>query len=140
MNIEGYWDSTKMPQRNTIDKNIKDSFLQKLNEVETQLKKSKSTYIGYFGFSYCRLAKFDNCEQGDFNGSWEYVTDTWTWPQGYKHYVEVHNVKPSDKFYKYIMNFDLAGSKSTIKFLLCFAFFAFVFWTFEQTKSKARSA
>lgn len=104
MNIEGYWDSTKMPQINTIDKNIKDSFLQKLNEVETHLKKSKSSYIGYFGFSYCRLAEFDNCQKGDHNGNQEYITDTWTWPQGYKHYIEVHNVKPSDKFYKYIMN------------------------------------
>lgn len=50
----------------------------------------------YMGSSRCRI-----CDKQ--NGSREYHIHGWIWPEGFRHYVEVHNVKPSDDFIKFIM-------------------------------------
>ena len=94
--IEGYWynDDNRnfpMPVENTIDQSIKAVFVKKLRLVESKAKRD-----AYMGSSICRLCK-------KVNGSEEYVYTGWFWPSGYLHYVEVHNVGPSRKFYEFIM-------------------------------------
>jgi len=51
----------------------------------------------YKGSSHCRLCSI-NC-----NGSYDYYTDVFVWPSGFRHYIVDHNVKPSDKFIRYIL-------------------------------------
>lgn len=50
----------------------------------------------YRGLSRCRL-----CQKP--NGSITYSHKGWEWPQGLMHYVETHNVEPSDDFVKFIL-------------------------------------
>ena len=108
MKIEGYWKAKDSigggaitapgtseyptPVANTIDQSIKESFVNKLRQIEA----SENTEVIYYkGFSYCRIC-------GIQNGSTEYVRDNWTWPEGYLHYIIEHNVSPTDEFYKYV--------------------------------------
>ncbi len=112
---EGFWSSKKVPVPNTINPIIKKQFLEKLDKVEkfinvlnpyppTNVKKPKifqEWYINHYkGLSWCRI-----CNKN--NGASEYKTNKWRWPQGYRHYIIDHNTKPSEKFYKYIMDLDL---------------------------------
>src|SRR5262245_27807103 len=48
------------------------------------------------GCSYCRLCDPDAavCD----NGSSEFTDGTWVWPEGFSHYVEDHDVRPSVEF------------------------------------------
>jgi hypothetical protein len=70
-----------------------DQFLATLSNVE-----SRVVPISFRGWSSCRL-----CGKG--NGSSEYRTDGATWPAGLAHYIEVHNVRPSQAFIEYINRF-----------------------------------
>lgn len=47
----------------------------------------------YRGSSACRIC-------GKMNGSHEYVFGGYRWPSGYRHYIEEHNVEPSEGFKK----------------------------------------
>lgn len=47
--------------------------------------------------SLCRIC-------GRLNGCSEFTLGEWQWPSGLRHYVEQHNVKPSDEFIEFILN------------------------------------
>lgn len=66
-------------------------FLQALENIQR-----RSVLHHYKGWSNCRIC-------GCRNGSGEYQNDGWRWPQGYQHYVEDHNVKPSLAFLEFIL-------------------------------------
>lgn len=67
-------------------------FLAALTLVE---QKAEVTY--YKGSSFCR------CCANRGNGSREYSKAQFVWPEGYRHYVEEHNVKPPQEFIDFIM-------------------------------------
>ena len=50
----------------------------------------------YRGFSRCRI-----CDER--NGSKEYYSDEFRWPEGYGHYVAEHGVKPPQEFIDYLL-------------------------------------
>lgn len=75
-------DSATCNQTNIINKITK---LQKIAN-ETQ----------YRGYSCCRLCDFE------YNGSKEYAIGKFVWPEGYLHYIEVHNVAIDEEFAKYV--------------------------------------
>ena len=52
------------------------------------------------GFSVCRVC-------GCANGSRTFVHGGFMWPDGFRHYIEEHNVKPSDEF------IEMVGKKNT---------------------------
>ena len=96
MNREGFWynDYEKdlpMPVANAEPWDGQEEFLETLNVLEIS-----ADSIGKRGFSRCRIC-------GDINGSVEYSLLDWAWPAGFRHYVEVHNVKPSDAFIRFAM-------------------------------------
>jgi len=74
------------------------AFLEALGKVEqsdfTEGQKFK-------GVSACRCC-------GEDNGAYEYTLTargfpTWVWPEGYAHYIEVHNLRPSLAFQELIL-------------------------------------
>lgn len=78
----------------------RDKFLSALARVERSARGvEKHRYMGY---STCRLC-------GRMNGTAEYfdprpnAAHGWRWPEGLAHYVEAHNVEPSNAFLNYIM-------------------------------------
>lgn len=99
-NIEGYWNNADnyypqypMPVHSDVPFPDKAAILQRLTEIEGKLYKQR-----YMGFSVCRCC-------GANLGSGEYTLGDidkphWVWPEGFKHYIEVHNVRPSDRFLK----------------------------------------
>lgn len=80
--VDGYDPDVWEPERR--------DFLDKLAVVE-----SHAASAGYRGHSYCRLC-------GVENGSRTFILDEWQWPSGYWHYVEVHNVRPSPEFERFV--------------------------------------
>jgi hypothetical protein len=116
---EGYWANSEDEKSNfpfPVGSDTawpgKDEFLTKLRK-----KQSSAEETSYRGMSHCRLVGKHNCQSDSGfddqpvkdNGSSEFsITspngDLITWPEGYAHYVEVHNVKPSREFYNFIMN------------------------------------
>lgn len=64
--------------------------------ISTQKNAEEASYRG---FSCCRLC-------GICNGSKTYELTafgvTWRWPQGYLHYIQDHNVRPSLAFQQFI--------------------------------------
>jgi hypothetical protein len=96
-NREGFWYSEyekhlPMPVHNNNPWPNQEKFLLKLKS-----KQLVSHQVRYRGMSLCRIC---NC----INGYADCNLDGWTWPSGYAHYIEKHNVKPSEKFYHFIMN------------------------------------
>ena len=92
---EGFWYSKhepKLPMPIPLEKSWKGKkeFLENLKKKEG---KSKTTH--YKGWSTCRLC-------GCHNGSTEFSSGGWVWPEGYAHYVKEHNVRPSLAFQEFI--------------------------------------
>jgi hypothetical protein len=107
--VEGYWrvkqrESSEYPwpARNDEPWPGKQDFLAKLQQKQNQAQSTN-----YRGMSPCRLHGLDECTLGERNGSAEYTYSaggiTVSWPQGYEHYIEVHNVKPCKAFYDFII-------------------------------------
>ena len=94
--IEGYWWSRYEPQYlmpicHDIPWEGQEDFLHALRRRQKAAAK-----VQYRGWSTCRICKCTN-------GSTEYKSGGWIWPEGYIHYIEEHNVKPSSEFYKFVM-------------------------------------
>jgi hypothetical protein len=66
-------------------------FLEALNEGERI-----SQRVAYRGFSNCRICGCRNGFESLRMGGWE-------WPAGFRHYVEVHLVRPTDDFIRFIL-------------------------------------
>lgn len=66
------------------------AFLQKLAVVEASAYR-----IAYRGFSRCRIC-------GRTNGHEALRLDCWEWPAGFRHYIQLHEVRPSSGFVEFI--------------------------------------
>ena len=95
---EGFWRSSPngdedlpWPQPDvTWQKRI--VFLEALDRVEALAQK-----IPYRGFSHCRLC-------GIGNGNKSLRLDIWEWPEGFRHYVAEHQVRPTPTFEAFVMH------------------------------------
>lgn len=99
---EGYWKATfdspedlpwPEPCTDAIWPLLKDSFLQRLASLELRCS---DKVVQYKGMSICRLCQ-------ECNGSKESRYEGWRWPEGYMHYLEVHNVAPSFEFWQMVV-------------------------------------
>jgi hypothetical protein len=97
---EGFWYEINDKESNypKVEEFIKDTkvpedFLNKLGEVELYAKK-----VGYLGYSKCRVCSRNNGDTTNISGEFSF-------PQGYRHYLEEHNVHPSERFKKFVMNY-----------------------------------
>lgn len=50
----------------------------------------------YHGYSKCRLC-------GCRNGCKEFIIDEFMWPEGFRHYIQAHNVRPTQEFIDFIL-------------------------------------
>lgn len=66
-------------------------FLVKLDELETV-----ASAIDYMGYSFCRLC-------GRENGASEFIAGGFVWPEGLRHYVADHGVRPSRDFELFVL-------------------------------------
>ncbi len=92
---EGFWASEHEPNLPKVSEGEPwagiEEFLHLLEITERSAKR-----ITYRGWSYCRI-----CNEA--NGSCEFYVDGWTWPSGYRHYIQDHNVRPSSAFQEFIL-------------------------------------
>ena len=93
---EGFWRSSKNanedlpwpePDPSWARRSI---FLDALDRAEAEAQRFPAA-----GFSLCRLC-------GCMNGSQQLVLEPWQWPEGYRHYIEIHQVRPSSNFESFI--------------------------------------
>jgi hypothetical protein len=97
MKQEGFWFSVSSPDypvpKPSHMKWIKqEEFVTALRRKEAQALKTT-----YRGFSTCRIC-FST------NGSAEFKLEDWCWPSGFIHYIENHNVKPSQEFIDFVLD------------------------------------
>jgi class 3 adenylate cyclase/tetratricopeptide (TPR) repeat protein len=93
---EGFWysrTSPDLPKPESRDTpwDGQTKFLKKLT-----LAQREAMQIGYRGWSSCRICGM----QG--NGSVTFRLKDWEWPEGFQHYIQEHNVKPSRDFIEFI--------------------------------------
>lgn len=93
---EGFWregkeSSLPMPVARQEAWKGRGEFLKSLAKKEKRANKAK-----FKGDSLCRLCK-------KLNKSGEYSFEGWAWPEGFRHYVEKHNVRPSLAFQEFII-------------------------------------
>ena len=67
-------------------------------------------YVQYRGHSWCRLC--DNNRNGtksfvDVDLDLDKDFSNYIWPDGFKHYIQQHNIKPNDGFINFINNIEL---------------------------------
>ncbi len=94
---EGFWRDSKqsdLPMPLVSDRPWagKEEFINKLDIVQGR---GNTERVGYRGFSMCRVC-------GKHNGTASYICEGWEWPEGFMHYVEEHNVRPSLAFEEFI--------------------------------------
>lgn len=102
--VEGYWKNEDLsetkdypiPIPHDYEFEFKQEFVDMLKRVQESASPRTRT-VKYMGWSDCRIC-------GCMNGTKEYYTDKWRWPEGYLHYIEKHNVFPSEEFFWYIIN------------------------------------
>ena len=55
--------------------------------------------IALCGHSWCRF----NCGIPKWDmGAWDLTDDVYTWPEGFVHYLEKHDVKPPEEFLEHV--------------------------------------
>ena len=96
INREGFWYSKYEPYLPKPVPNLKPwkgqkKFLAALDKAESKARESR-----FKGSSKCRIC-------GCTNGSADYKLDFWQWPDGLRHYIEKHNVRPSLAFQEFIL-------------------------------------
>lgn len=67
------------------------NFLVRLDELE-----AAALGMDFMGHSLCRLC---GCQ----NGASEFMAGGWTWPEGLRHYIAVHRVRPSRDFELFVL-------------------------------------
>ncbi len=67
-------------------------FLQLLGQVEQH-----AFAVRYRGISKCRICGKDNGSKGLCVAEWE-------WPEGFRHYIEEHGVRPTKDFESFILS------------------------------------
>lgn len=87
---EGFWSPEHTPAPSAAPWEGQAEFLRKLAAVEAE-----AHVVQFRGWSNCRV-----CTRP--NGSREFLTAGATWPSGFYHYIEAHNVEPSIEFREYI--------------------------------------
>lgn len=64
--------------------------------------KSGQVAESWMGSAYCRLGCF-NRQMASVMGSRDFTDGVWLWPEGYAHYLEVHQVKPPREFIERVL-------------------------------------
>lgn len=96
MNYEGFWRSSSEPEL-PMPQVQPDPWLgQRDFEEALEAVEDHTDVVCYRGWSQCRIC-------GAANGNREHVYKDWSWPSGFKHYVEDHNVEPSLEFKAFIL-------------------------------------
>lgn len=94
--IEGYWRTSYAPElpmpATDVDWPERDRFLPLLDDVQ---KAARARYTK--GMSTCRIC-------GETNGSIEYELDEWKWPEGLRHYLSDHGVRPTADFEAFVLD------------------------------------
>ena len=97
---EGFWNDEQnrypefpMPEHSDVEFDDKFDILDKLHMI--QMLTSSVFYAK--GFSICRCC-------GVPNGSMQYEACGYTWPEGFEHYIQDHNVRPSNDFITKVLN------------------------------------
>lgn len=106
---EGFWETSEpgscLPTPIPREKPWKgqQEFLSALDNMEMQIGSGHAAQIAerplhktYRGWSECRIC-------GKKNGSGKYSFYGWEWPNGFRHYVEAHNVRPSLAFQEFVL-------------------------------------
>lgn len=93
--IEGYWRASYAPELpmpvTDVDWPERTRFLVLLDEAEEASRKHYTK-----GMSKCRVC-------GDMNGSVEYELGGWRWPEGFRHYLTEHGVRPTPDFEAFVL-------------------------------------
>lgn len=108
-NYEGFWRSDEepdlpipQPSEDVWFKNNKVAIISSIKNIQRIIAPK-----AYKGSSTCRLC-------GKLNGSEEYFCadstnpkQIWTWPSGFLHYIEEHNVCPSEAFLSNVLRINI---------------------------------
>ena len=94
---EGFWFSISEPHYPVPKPFNKEWDGQKDFLVALKRKEGKASKDQYRGMSTCRI-----CFK--LNGSEEYTLEGWVWPSGLKHYIQDHNVKPTQEFIDFVLD------------------------------------
>ena len=97
----GYWSNPRQPETNIYptpipqDKHWKGQklFCDALMKIQNDPKTRRESYKGS---AICRI-----CQKQ--NGSSEFSTSNWRWPEGFLHYIKDHNIKPEQEFTDWVM-------------------------------------
>lgn len=57
----------------------------------------------WMGSAYCRLGCFGGRMSSEM-GSQDFTDGTWIWPEGFSHYLKVHQVKPPADFVRWVLS------------------------------------
>lgn len=105
---EGFWFSEQEPhfphpQPQSVSWPGEADFLMALDRVEAHLAQSETGRVNYRGPSPCRLCVPASDKPFVFNGSREYRHPDWAWPEGFRHYIAVHHVRPTPEFEAWVL-------------------------------------
>ena len=91
------------PQENTKKWSGQNQFLEQLQNKEKKFKLIKTNRN-----KNCLLCNKKNINKG------KYIDAEFIWEDGLKHYIEVHNIKPTDEFIEFIYLYKLITNKNQL--------------------------
>jgi len=98
----GYWASEHQPNLPNPQVFIAEHWkASEKQAVLTHLRTKGEIEHQWMGSSWCRL-----CATGDAdNGSQCFTDGCYVWPEGFAHYIEDHDVKPSREFIEHVLRY-----------------------------------
>ena len=78
------------------------AFLEALDRIEAEVYK-----VSYRGFSHCRI-----CGRG--NGTQSFRLEVWEWPEGFRHYISDHEVRPTSDFELFVLQWGKRAARLTL--------------------------
>lgn len=119
--VEGYWRNSEKSTKKDYNNKLfpypvphkkkwlmQEEFLVKLNDLETYLRR-KNKYIKHKKPKDCVLCSHKAVERGYF------IMNKVMWPDSLFHYINKHNIKPSESFTDIVFRFQYPTNKVTME-------------------------
>ena len=111
--LGGYHGKYPWPEANSQPWPGQVTFSAKLKKIENILKKSPESFVGCFGMSPSRFELNKNVGCREFQYVDLETNEVIIWPEAFRpYYVDKFNVKPSEEFYEFVMNYPLTCKDS----------------------------
>lgn len=86
----------EIPTRRPVDQFIDNTWNPRERAAVLTYVRAGHVHQRWMGHSTCRIC-------GEMNGTQDLTDGTYVWPEGFGHYIELHDIRPPDEFVYHVL-------------------------------------